>query len=84
MRFTSKKCLYRNQGSRVCGLGRPSSRRSDKDDLAEPVSDTGCFGREGLNTPMSAMGQKRTSRGLVIYVRYWGQSGHWQGPDPKS
>ncbi len=56
MRFTSRKCLYRNQGSRVGGLGRPSSRRSDKDDLAEPVSDTGCFGREGLNTPMSAMG----------------------------
>ena len=33
---------------------------------------------------MSALGQKRTSRDLAIYVRYWGQSGHWQVPDPES
>ncbi len=32
---------------------------------------------------MSAMGQKRTSRTLVIYVRYRGQSGHRQVPDPE-
>ncbi len=33
---------------------------------------------------MSAMGQKRTSRATPIYVRYWGQSGYWQAPDPES
>ena len=26
---------------------------------------------------MSALGQKRTSRTIAIYVRFWGQSGHW-------
>ncbi len=29
--------------------------------------------------PMSAMGQKQTSREIAIYVRYWGQSGHPKG-----
>ena len=28
------------------------------------------------NASMSALGHKRTSRAIVIYVRYWGQSGH--------
>ncbi len=76
MRFTSRKCLYRNPGLRVAGLDRPGSRRSDRDDPAELVSDKGCFGREGLNTPMSAVGQQRTSSTMPIYVRYWGQTGH--------
>ncbi len=33
---------------------------------------------------MSALGQKRTSSALGIYVRYWGQSGHWYGADAES
>ncbi len=26
---------------------------------------------------MSALGHERTSSALAIYVRFWGQSGHW-------
>ncbi len=77
MRFTSRKCLYRNQGSRVGGLDRPSSRRSDKDDPAELVSDKGRFGREGLNTPMSALGPGcvKTPANTII----WGKVGKFFG-----
>ncbi len=32
---------------------------------------------EAANDPMSAIGHKRTSRALAIYVRFRGLSGHW-------
>ncbi len=33
---------------------------------------------------MSALGHKQTFSDTLSNVRYWGQSGHWEVPDPES
>ncbi len=34
------------------------------------------------NSPMSALGHKRTSSAIAIYVRFRGNSGHWMSALP--
>ncbi len=49
------------------------------DDASIPDAMCGDERRFGtLTERMSALGQKRTSRAIAIYVRYWGLSGHNQ------
>ncbi len=60
------------------------ARRSDPLKLFQGLQFHGCLlsdfddGDElrGPSRSMSALGQKRTSSTIAIYVRYWGQSGH--------
>jgi hypothetical protein len=47
--------------------GDPTRRK-----LAERLLNAPRNFEEAANDPMSAMGHKRTSRDLAIYVRYWG------------
>ncbi len=59
--------------------GDPTRRK-----LAERLLNVPRNFEEAANDPMSALGHKRTSHALAIYVCYWGQSGHWPVPDPES
>ncbi len=47
--------------------GEPTRRK-----LAERLLNAPRNFEEAANDPMSAMGQKRTSRTIAIYVRFWG------------
>ncbi len=47
----------------------------DKPSTKTLVFDTHLLNR--IFDRMSAKGQKRTSRDITNYVRYWGLSGHW-------
>ncbi len=59
--------------------GNPTGRK-----LAERLLNAPRNFEQAANDPMSAMGHKRTFSDTLSNVCFWGQSGHWQVPDPET